>query len=110
MINFPDLLENTGIYNNWNWVYTGQKDYPRILFLKQLQPDDNTDLFSYMGNTNGDASKSPDGMVCFGFGREHHTKPVLNAANLEFVIGFIEKKITTVNDNQAVTKFIENVK
>ena len=110
MNRFPDLLQNTGIYNNWNWVYSGQKDYPRILFFKQLQPDENTDLFSYMGSTKGDARKSPDGMVCFGFGRAQHTKPVLNSTNLEFVIGFFEKEISSLEDNQTVTKYIENVK
>ena len=109
MKDFPDLLANTGSYNNWNWVYTGQKDYPRILFLKQLQPDNYTDLFSYMGSTGSDARKSPDGMVCFGFGRAHRTLPVLHDTNLEFVIGFIDNEITTVNDNQKATKYIDGI-
>jgi hypothetical protein len=103
---FPDLLENTGIYNNLNWVYVGQKNYPRILFLKQLQPDEKADLFSYMGNTSAAANKSPDGMVCFGFGRAHDTKPILNAENMEFIIGFIEKEIVTVDDNHMAAKII----
>ena len=62
---FPDLLQNTGIYNNFVWVYVGQKNYDRILFLKKVQPDHKPDLFSYMGNTSGGSDKSPDGMVCF---------------------------------------------
>ncbi len=78
MGDFPDLLANTPAYNNWNWVYSGQKGYSRILFLKQLQPDEYTDMFSYMGSTNGEALKAPDGMVCFGFGRAHNTQPVLS--------------------------------
>lgn len=107
---FPDLLGNTGEYNNWDWVYTGQKEYPRILFLKQLQPDEKTDLFSYMGNTREDVRESPDGMVCFGFGRAHKTEPVLNDVNLEFVIGFIEKEVITPEDHQLVSKFIKCIK
>lgn len=106
---FPDLLENTGIYNNWNWLYVGQKDYPRILFFRQLQPDDKTDLFSYMGNTPGGSDKSPDGMVCFGFGRKHHTTPILTDANLEFIVGFIDKEITDASDHQFVATTIESL-
>jgi hypothetical protein len=103
---FPDLLENTGIYNNVNWLYVGQKGYPRIIFFKQLQSDEKTDLFSYMGNTSGGSSKSPDGMVCFGFGRAHHTTPVLEGDNLEFIIGFIDKEVTTAADHKIITKNI----
>ena len=63
-VDFPDLLENTGIYKNMNWVYVGQKSYPRIIYFRQIHPDEKTDLFSYMGNTPGGSKKSPDGMVC----------------------------------------------
>jgi len=107
---FPDLLGNTGEYNNWEWIYTGQKNYPRILFLKQLQPDEKTDLFSYMGNTRVDARLSSDGMVCFGFGRAHKTKPILYDANLEFVMGFIKQEVVTDEDNQMVTRFIGHIR
>jgi hypothetical protein len=107
-IDFPDLLENTGEYNNLNWVYFGQKDYSRILYIRQLQPDEKTDLFSYMGNTPGGCKKSPDGMVCFGFGRQHNTTPVLTEANLEFIIGFIDKEITDPSDNQFVSTIMES--
>jgi hypothetical protein len=107
---FPDLLDNTGIYNNVNWVYVGQKGYPRILYLRQVQPDDKVDLFSYMGNTPGGSKKSPDGMVCFGFGRAHGTKRILEDDNLEFVIGFIEREISGATDNQNVAANIESVR
>ena len=109
-VDFPDLLDNTGIYNNLNWVYVGQKGYPRILYLRQVQPDDKADLFSYMGNTPGGSKKSPDGMVCFGFGRAHGTKPVLLNENLEFVIGFIDREVSGPADNQVVATGIESVK
>jgi len=107
---FPDLLDNTGIFCNVNWLYVGQKDYPRILYFRQLQSDDKADLFSYMGNTLGGSKKSPDGMVCFGFGRAHHITPVLHGDNLEFVIGFIDNEITTPDDNQLARTKIESVK
>ena len=107
---FPDLLENTGIFNNVNWLYVGQKGYPRILFFRQLQSDEKTDLFSYMGNTPGGSDKSPDGMVCFGFGRAHHTIPVLQGENLEFIIGLIDKEIISPADNKFVGTTIESIK
>ena len=107
---FPDLLGNTGIYNNVNWLYVGQKGYPRIIFFKQLQADEKTDLFSYMGSTSGGSEKSPDGMVCFGFGRAHHTTPVLQGDNLEFIIGFIDKEVSAVTDHKFVMKNIESGK
>ncbi len=83
------------VFKNMNWVYVGQKSYPRILFFRQVHSDEKTDMFSYMGNTPGDSKKSPDGMVCFGFGRAHNTIPVLKGENLEFIIGFIDKEIIT---------------
>lgn len=107
---FPDLLENTGIYNNLDWVYVGQKAYPRILYLKQIHADERTDFFSYMGNTSGESFKSPDGMVCFGFGRAHNTTPVLQGENLEFIIGFIDKEITGPAENDFVIKTIGSVR
>ncbi len=107
---FPDLLENTGVFNNLNWIYVGQKAYPRILFFKQLQPDEKTDLFSYMGNTSGGSDQSPDGMVCFGFGRAHHTTPVLQGNNQEFIIGFMDMEVITASDHKFVTTHIESGK
>jgi hypothetical protein len=103
----PDLLENTGIFKNLNWVYVGQKNYPRVLFLRQVQPDEKTDLFSYMGNTTGGSHKSPDGMVCFGFGRTQNTLPVLMGDNLEFIIGFIDKEVTSSCVHELVKTEIE---
>jgi hypothetical protein len=63
-----------------------------------------------MGSTKGEARKSPDGMVCFGFGRAHKTKPVLTSVNLEFIIGFIEKEIISPNDHKFVSEDIEYYK
>ncbi|MFO7671104.1 MAG: VCBS repeat-containing protein [Bacteroidales bacterium] len=104
---FPDLLENTGIFNNYNWLYVGQEGYPRILFFRQLRPDEQADLFSYMGNTRGGSDRSPDGMVCFGFGRAHHTTPVLQGNNQEFIIGFVDMEVKTAADHKNVSTYIE---
>jgi hypothetical protein len=106
---FPDLLENTGVFCNVNWLYVGQKDYHRILYFRQLESDDKCDLFSYMGNTPGGSKKSPDGMVCFGFGRAHHTTPILEGDNLEFIIGFIERELITPADNEFAATKIESL-
>ncbi len=105
---FPDLLENTGIFNNMRWVYVGRKGYPRILYLRQVQEDEKVDLFSYMGNTRGGSKKSPDGMVCFGFGRAHGTKRILEDENLEFVIGFLDQEVTPDANSEAISAVIDN--
>jgi hypothetical protein len=104
---FPDLLQNTGIFNNYDWVYVGQKGYDRTLVLKQLQSDQQPDLFSYMGNTPGGSAQSPDGMVCFGFGRAHHTKPVLQGENKTFVIGFMDREVSSAAVHKTVAAEIE---
>jgi hypothetical protein len=109
-VDFPDLLDNTGIYKNMKWVYAGQKGYPRIIYFRQVHIDEKTDLFSYMGSTRGGSEKSPDGMVCFGFGRAHGTRPVLRGDNQEFIIGFIDREIINRDDHQNVMKNIESVR
>lgn len=106
---FPDLLDNTGVFCNMDWLYVGQKNYPRILYFRQMQSDDKTDLFSYMGNTTGSSEKSPDGMVCFGFGRDQNTTPILEGDSLEFIIGFIEREIITSDDNEYAAVKIESL-
>jgi hypothetical protein len=107
--NWPDLLQNTGIYNNWNWVYAGQKDYPKVIFFKQLKQDDFPDLFSYMGNATGDARQCKDGMVCFGFGRNQQTNPVLTEENNEFIIGFFDREIKNANDHLILTNYVKEL-
>jgi hypothetical protein len=61
-----------------------------------------------MGNTPGGSAKSPDGMVCFGFGRAHHTTPVLEGDNLEFIIGFMDIEVTSVTDHKFIKTSIES--
>jgi len=107
---FPDLLENTAAYTNLDWLYVGRVDYPRTIYFRQVQPDDKTDLFSYMGSTSGGSKKSPDGMVCFGFGRAHHTKPILNDENLEFIIGFLDREVVTPDDHEFAKTKIESAR
>ncbi len=109
-VDFPDLLNNTGIFKNMEWVYVGQKNYSRIIFLRQVFSDEKTDMFSYMGSTRGGSEKSPDGMVCFGFGRAHGTKPVLTGDNQEFILGFIDREIISMDDHDYVRIKIESMR
>ncbi|NMC38315.1 MAG: VCBS repeat-containing protein [Bacteroidales bacterium] len=109
-VDFPDLLDNTGIFKNMKWVYVGLKSYPRIIYFRQVHPDEKTDLFSYMGSTRGGSEKSPDGMVCFGFGRAHGTRPVLKGDNQEFIIGFIDREIIGRDDHLYVMEKIESLR
>lgn len=103
---FPDLLGGTGVFDNWQWVYAGNKKVPRVLFLKQQVQDELTDLFSFMGSTQGEAIKSTDGMVCFGFGRSQNTQTELTGVNNSFIIGFIDFELS--DTHEAIQKKINH--
>ena len=51
----------------------------------------------------GGSKKSPDGMVCFGFGRAHNTITDSKGDNLEFIIGFIDKEIITADRSSVLS-------
>lgn len=89
----PEHKRNESIPGKWRWVYFGDRDVPRVLFLAQMGPPDELDAtFGYMGNTK-DGVDSPDGMVVFGFGR--HGKPLLSGAGQRFIAGFVEQAVAT---------------
>jgi len=82
----PDLLRNTAVQEQWNWIYFGNRCTNNVLVLAQVIPDEHVELMSYMGNT-ADGVLSPDGMVVFGFGRLG-SEPQLTQPNI-FVVRFI---------------------
>ncbi len=83
----PALTADSLVRGNWDWVFFGDRDLERSLFVIHLTPDDLEDNFSYMGSST-EGILSPDGMVVFGFGRSGST-PLLNGKN-QFYIGFAE--------------------
>jgi len=103
----PDLVKGPEGYATWHTVYFGDTDYDQVLFVKQLERDTLSDLYTYMGNSReGNASK--DGMVVFGFGRGPKATPLLTGRQ-KFRMGFYNGKIEDLGDHQHILSYIENL-
>ncbi len=100
----PDFYHNNPQWGFYHWIYAGHQDADRVLFMMQLKNDDQTDLVSYLGNTEK-GLESPDGMTVFGFGRNQDTKPLILQPQ-QFVIGFYPHKISTQADHQQITQYL----
>lgn len=82
--------DNSGqLFENWRWVYLGDRGAARVLLLMQAQPDELADTLWYLGSQSSRLA-SEDGMVVFGFGRGRGTQPLLRGAGQRFRIGFVE--------------------
>jgi hypothetical protein len=94
----PNHIGGEGISGNWEWVCIGRNDRANTLALVHATPDNESDWFSYMGNTS-DGIGSPDGMAVFGFGRTPHSKPLLKG-NHTFIISLINRENTISESNE----------
>jgi len=83
----PD--NSSQLFENWRWVYLGDRRASRVLLLMQARPDELSDTLWYLGNQQS-RLQSEDGMVVFGFGRGRGTQPLLQGAGQQFRIGFVE--------------------
>lgn len=104
----PSLNHGESIEGNWQWAYFGDKETDRIFFVAQQEQDLLNDLFAYMGSSNA-GKDADDGMVVFGFGRDRGARSLMTAENVTFRIGFIDRKITTIEDHQWVAAQITNI-
>jgi hypothetical protein len=95
----PSLNHGERILDNWQWAYFGDNEIDRIFFVAQQQEDTLKDHFSYMGDTR-EGNDSPDGMVVFGFGRDTGAKPLMTDTGITFIIGFLERKITSEENHE----------
>jgi len=86
-----DFYKGTSIFGNFQWAYFGQTEKNRIFYLIQAKKDEQTDLISYLGNSEA-GTKSKDGMTVFGFGRGENTKALLEGKQ-KFIFGFHEAKV-----------------
>jgi len=89
----PDHMKGEGIPGKWDWICFGHKESEVLLCAIHCTPDDKTDWFSYMGNSET-GLKAEDGMVVFGFGREAGSKPALTG-NHRFRLGFVNANSKT---------------
>ena len=101
----PDYYQGTTAFGTWQWAYIGDDHLPRIFFALQHDPDEATDLFGYLGNTEA-GTDAPDGMVVLGFGRAAGAKPLLTVPHT-FTIGFIEAAVTSPDVHRRVGEQIE---
>ncbi len=86
-----EVPQTNGLAGQWRWVYFGDTESPRVLFLAQMKGDAIEDSFRYMGATEAGID-APDGMAVFGFGRTG-SRPSLKGAGLEFRVGLIEMAV-----------------
>jgi hypothetical protein len=103
----PDFIKTEGVTGHWQWVFFGDKSGKNTFYAAQAQPDASPDIFGFMGNTR-DGLPSPDGMVVFGFGRDHGTTSLLRKP-LTFYIGFLNENIQAPNTRKNLKKLIGQV-
>jgi hypothetical protein len=104
----PDYFFGNADYDTWQWVYFGDESVDRVFYVVQERPDNLTDTFSYLGNTN-EGVISPDGMVVFGFGRDEDAKSLFTAEKQKFFFGFKEGGIKSIDDHVHFKSQIEHL-
>lgn len=106
-IELRDFFHGDKLFDKWQWAYFGHNDVDRILYVAQQSPDEHSDTFSYLGNTETGLD-SPDGMIVFGFGRTDGAKPLLKEPE-SFVVGFWEQAIIKAADHDRLAKEMRDV-
>ena len=96
------------LFERWRWVYFGDRDVPRVLFVAQHEPDDLPDTLWYLGSSDGGSATAPDGMVVFGFGRGPETKPAFRGAGVRVTVGLLETGPGGSSDHGAIASRIES--
>ena len=94
-------------FDRWRWVYFGDRDVPRVLFIAQHEPDELPDTLWYLGSSDGGAATAPDGMVVFGLGRGPETKPQLRGAGGRVTVGLLETGPSGPGAHEAIAALIE---
>ena len=104
----PSLNRGENIVGNWNWVYFGDKETDRIFYVAQHPKDTLNDFFAYMGDTK-EGNSSPDGMIVFGFSRDKGAVALETKTGITYLIGFLERKVTSTEDHEWVSKKINEI-
>lgn len=94
-------------FGQWRWAYFGDDASARVFFVAQRLPDELPDTLWYLGNSNGGAVDSPDGMIVFGLGRGPGTRPQFRDAGIEIVTGLVETAVLEARDHDALAAVIE---
>ncbi len=95
-----DIPDNKNqFFDQFHWVYCGDRDTPRVLFIAKHEADELDDTVWYLGSSDGGAATAPDGMMVLGFGRGKGTKPLFKGVGHTFVIGFLNIRDLLVDEN-----------
>ena len=101
-----DFNKGEKLYGNWLWMYLGDRDIKRVIFMAMKKPDHQLDSFSFMGDSEKGIF-SENGMSTFGFGVKEDFVPLLKEEGNQFVIGIIEKRVEKPNDHLKIKRIIE---
>jgi hypothetical protein len=101
----PDYIKGETLEENWQWVYFGDRQLPRVLFAAQHSPDHLPDIMGFMGATR-EGLKSEKGMVVFGFGRSKETQALMNDLN-SFYFGFFEESVQTEGNYNKLKEYMK---
>ena len=97
-----------GMCGNWQWAYFGNKAVKRIFYVAQEKYTSSTDFMWWLScNVMGPVKEG--GMAVFGFGRTKDTKGCFCESGKKFIIGFIDKKVSSENEHKAVSADLQSL-
>ncbi len=101
----PDYYKGENIYQDYQWIFCGDKNQKRTFYMLQVKMDDKTDMLGFLGNTK-EGLNSPDGMTVFGFGRDKNTNAMMTG-NQKFIVGLYPDKLLKEKKQAAFKNYLE---
>jgi hypothetical protein len=102
-----DYYRGEVLWGQFRWFYAGCIAAPATFYMIQEDPDNKTDMISFLGNTDK-GLESPDGMTVFGFGRDTGATPLLTGPG-RFVIGMYPERIESPGGHQKLAGYLETL-
>jgi hypothetical protein len=103
----PDYVGGIIVNGSWQWTYFGDNQLPRIFFMAMRALYSDKSMFGYLGSEGTLDSK--DGMIVCGFGRLNYPDKFISGGDKEFIIGFLEKKVTDTASHAVVAESINGL-
>lgn len=102
-----DYYKGEVLWGQFRWMYAGSRSAPGTFYMMQEEPDELTDMISFLGNTEK-GLESPDGMTVMGFGRDTGATPLLTGTG-RFIIGWYPERIENPGGHQNMGSYLENL-